>query len=61
MFFLLDFHISAGANRNNVFNSFLFDLFPDLLFKYVNSKLLPVIFIATKPKRIYKNVSHLHA
>ena len=60
MFLFPAFYVSAGANMNSAFNSFLFDLFPNLIFKYLNSRLLPIIFIATKPKRTYKSVLHLH-
>ena len=56
VFFLPDFCISVGASLSNVFNSFLFALLSNLTFKYINSNLLPIIFIATKPKRIYKGV-----
>lgn len=60
MVFLPDFRVPVGANLSNAFSSFVFDLFPNLIFKYINSKLLPIILIVTKPKRIYKNVSRLH-
>lgn len=45
------------CKQNNTFYSVFLIHSLNPILKYVNSKLLPAIFIATKPKRIYKNVS----